>query len=129
MNVLPKNWQKKFYKIALASLVGAGIVAAYLWEPKAAIYAVLSSAVLLTGFKITELLIAVLTGVRKANTTAIALLFMAKLAWWVSLFVLSKNIPAEMRGAVGIGFGSFLCAASSMALFSFGLPSISAEKE
>jgi hypothetical protein len=77
------------------------------------------------GFWLTESLVGVMTGVKKANSTAIGLLFLGKLGWWVGIFFAARLIPTGSEKALAMGFGSFLLAILAGALYHFGLPKIS----
>jgi hypothetical protein len=122
---IPANWPSRLYPIvAVWALVATGL-AYYLWGASTAAAALIAVAVLAAGLRITELLLAVFTKVREANSSAIALLFMAKLAWWGFIFWLSKHVSKEMLPGIALGFGAFLLAVLSLGLWLFGIPKIS----
>jgi len=125
MNAVSTGWQKKFYILCLFWALVAIVAYCVLFSYQSAHYVVIGALVLLIGFKITEYLVAILTGVRRANGTAIALLFLAKLTWWVGLFLLSKKIPQGMGIAISFGLASFLCAVLTFPALMIGLPKIS----
>lgn len=123
------QWIKKFY-IFLGIWTAIAVAAsAFFLGLLAAPITLLGAGLLAAGFKITELLVAVLTGVRKANGTAIALLFFLKLSWWGALFFLSKILKSGDVYPLALGFGAFLAALVSSVLYSVGLPKISAPSE
>lgn len=82
----------------------------------------LGSLCLASGFWLTEGLVGVMTGTKRANPTAIALLFLGKIAWWVALFVLSRKLPTGMEVPVALGVGAFLLALLAGAISLFGWP-------
>lgn len=129
MKTLPKNWQSKFYGLfALWMAIGTAFVA-YRYSLDKIPYVLGGGFSLMLGFKITEYLIACLTGIKKANATAIVLLFVGKFAWWAGLFLFAKKLPAEGNIPVGIGLACFLCAVVSLVLFTIGPPKISSGEE
>lgn len=77
------------------------------------------------GFKITELLVAILSGVRSANPSAIAILFLCKFLWWGALFWGSKRAPMEWQKPFALGLGVFLLSLLIGGLRHYGLPKIS----
>jgi hypothetical protein len=77
------------------------------------------------GFWITENLVGCLAGVKKANATAIGLLFLGKLGWWVGLFALAKTYPRGMEVPIAIGIGAFLLALLMGGISQYGWPKIS----
>ncbi len=84
-----------------------------------------SALCLALGFWLTESLVGIMTGVKKANSSAIGLLFLGKLGWWLGIFFAARLIPAGSEKALAIGFGSFLLAILVAAISHFGLPKIS----
>ena len=125
MNII---WIKKFYIFLGAWTLLALGIGAYFFPVNLLPFVILGAVALLSGFKLTELLVSVLTGVRKANPAAIALIFFLKLLWWLALFLISRKITQPMIAPLGLGFAAFLLALLSAALQVFGLPKISAPK-
>lgn len=122
-------WIKRFYIFLGIWTTIAVLAGAYFIGVSAVPVTLLGAAILAAGFKITELLVAVLTGVRKANGTAVALLFMLKISWWGALFFLSKVLNSTHLYPLALGFGAFLAALISSILYSVGMPKISAPNE
>lgn len=77
------------------------------------------------GFWLTETLVGLITGVKKANTTAVGFLFLGKLGWWIGIFLAAKWIPEGNEKSLALGFGFFLLAIFVAGLSHFGLPKIS----
>lgn len=122
------NWKKVRKAIAGSLLIFtvAGMAISY-WKfgPVAAAVTGGAALCLALGFLITELIVGILTGVKKANSTAIALLFLGKLAWWASLFALSRYYPAGTEIPIAIGMGAFILAMVAGVLSQYGWPKIS----
>jgi hypothetical protein len=120
-----KKLQRSLYlSLGIFSLIAA--ISGYLiYGNSGAITAFSSILCLALGFWITESLIGVFTGVKKANSTAIVLLFSGKLAWWVGIFWASRILPKGSEPAVAIGLGSFLLALLLAGVLHYGLPKIS----
>lgn len=122
------NWKKLRVAIARALLAFtlAGMAISY-WKfgPMAAVVTGGASLCLALGFWITELIVGVLTGVKKANSTAIGLLFLGKLGWWAALFALSRYYPAGTEIPIAIGMGAFILAMVAGVLSQYGWPKIS----
>ena len=125
MNII---WLKKFYIFLGVWLLIALVAGGFLFPLAMLPFILLGALALLSGFKLTELLVSVLTGVRKANALAIIIIFLLKLLWWATLFVVSKKVTQPMIAPLGLGFAAFLLALLSAALFVFGVPKISAPK-
>jgi len=122
------NWKKLRRAIAWSFLVFtlAGMGISYWKFSLSAAWVTTGAALCLAlGFWITEMLVGVLTGVKKANTTAIGLLFLGKLAWWGALLVLSRYYPAGMEIPIAIGMGAFILAMVTGVLSQYGWPKIS----
>lgn len=103
--------------------------AAHLYGWEGAIGAVGGSASLAAGFKLTELLLSLLTRARKANVTMIVILVGAKLLWWLAIFLGAQWTPAAYLRGLGWGVGAFLCALSSLGFWIYGRPTISTAKQ
>jgi hypothetical protein len=117
-------------KRTLLILLGAfgSVATAFSWWRWSAPHALTSFFAILClalGFWITEMLIGVFTRVKRANATAIGLLFIAKFAWWGMLFYGARHLPAGHDGAVAVGLGTFLLALLFGTLRHYGMPSIS----
>ena len=124
-NTIPANWPNRLYPIALVFALIAGAFAGYFWGISSALACLLAALCLSAGLRITELLIAVFTRVREANSSAIGLLFFAKLAWWILLFWLSKHLSKALLPGVALGLASFLLSMLALGLWLFGIPKIS----
>ncbi|MGE3261396.1 MAG: hypothetical protein AB7K68_06435 [Bacteriovoracia bacterium] len=123
-----EKWRKvrKMLLLALAvSATAAGGLALWLWGVNGALLTVGSSLCLALGLWVTELLIAVLTGVRKANATAILLLLMGKFLWWGALIAGSRFLPSGNEGAIALGIGAFLFSVLITGIVHYGMPRIS----
>lgn len=122
------KWKKLkkslWLSVLLWSLAGAAL-SFYLWGSTASVFSLLGTACLLGGFYVTELLIGVLAGVKKANPTAIGLLFLAKLTWWGGIFWLSRHLTPSTQAPVAVGMGAFLFSLVSLVLLRYGMPKIS----
>lgn len=124
----PKKWKsikKSLWLVALGLTVVSAALSAYLWSPKAAMMAILGSLCLASGFFITELLIGVMTGVKRANPAAIALLMLGKFGWWAGLFWLSRHLSPEVQLPLAMGMGAFLFSLVLVVLLQYGMPKIS----
>jgi hypothetical protein len=122
------NWKKLREAIAwcLLGYTLAGVAVSYgKFGPIESGITAITALCLALGFWITEMLVGVLTGVKKANTTAIALLFLGKLAWWAALFGLSRYYPAGTEVPIAIGMGAFILALVTGVLSQYGWPKIS----
>jgi hypothetical protein len=122
------NWKKLRRNLQLALLVAAAI-AAFLggWVDgiPGAMVAVATLLCLALGFWLTEGLVGVMTGIKKANGTAIGLLFLGKLLWWGSIFWLSRQYPPGTESSIAVGLGAFLLALLIASIGHFGWPKIS----
>jgi hypothetical protein len=122
------KWKKLRKAIGL-SLLGATVLGMGLsfWAfgPLGALVTAIAALCLALGFWITENLVGCLAGVKKANATAIALLFLGKLAWWVALFALARVYPRGMEFPIAIGIGAFLLALLIGGVSQYGWPKIS----
>lgn len=122
------NWNSA-KRTLLLLLIAFGLVAtAFSWWRWGTPHAITSLAAILClalGFWITEMLIGVFTRVKRANPTAIGLLFLAKLGWWGILFYGARHLPAGHDGAVAVGLGTFLLALLFATLRHYGMPRIS----
>lgn len=124
----PKKWKsikKSLWLVVFALTSGTAIISGFLWSPKAAFVTVLGSLCLASGFFITELLIGVMTGVKRANPAAIALLMLGKFGWWAGLFWLSRHLNSEVQLPLAMGMGSFLFSLVLVVLLQYGMPKIS----
>jgi hypothetical protein len=123
-----EKWQKirRLLGISLAvgTVIGAGI-SYFFWGFPALISCVGAVLCLALGFWITEILIGAVTGVKKANGSALALLAAAKFAWWTFLFLGAKHLPRVAEGGVAVGLGVFLLAILFSSVSQYGLPRIS----
>ncbi|MGZ3650673.1 MAG: hypothetical protein ACXVB9_11195 [Bdellovibrionota bacterium] len=77
------------------------------------------------GFWVTEGLVGVFTQTKKANPTGVMLLFFGKLAWWGTIFVAARKMPAGLDRPVALGIGSFLLALLVAMVQHYGMPRIS----
>lgn len=109
----------------LATLVIAGFASAYFWGIKAAGMVCGTALFLAFGLWITELLMGVLSGVRKANPPAIVLLMAGKLLWWGALILAAKRMPAGNELPIATGIGAFLVAIVITGISHYGMPRIS----
>lgn len=123
------GWKKTFYISAGAWLLIVTTLAFLFYGWPHVLAAPFGMLLLLAGFKITELLVAVFTKVRSANATAIGLLFLAKIAWWASLFIASRYVPEAALPALAIGFSGFIGALFTLIISLYGLPKISPVKQ
>lgn len=124
----PKKWKKLKKTLWISVFLWSALAVAasiYFWGPKAGGIAILGSLCLASGFYITELLIGVMTGVKKANPTAIGLLGVGKLGWWAGLFWLSRHISSETQMPLALGMGAFLVSILTVVLLQYGMPKIS----
>ncbi len=110
--------------LGFGTLLG-GAFAQYCWNFPGTIAFEAVLLCLALGFWITEMLIGVFTQVKKANPTAIALLFFGKLAWWASIFVGARHLPRGLDAAVALGIGVFLLALLIASIRHYGMPRIS----
>ncbi len=120
------NTLRKTLWLAFIGATALAVVLSFVWfGNQGAILTLISSLCLALGFGITEALVGVFTGVKKANTSAIALLFLAKLGWWLGLFMLSRHYPPGTEIPIAMGLGAFLLALFIASLSHFGWPKIS----
>lgn len=108
--------KKVFLAVLLAGLTfGSGFL---FWQsgPLAAAWGFGTALCLALGLIITENLVAVFTGVKKANAVAVVLLLSFKLMWWGIIFWAGSRVPPEQKLSLVIGAGVFL-----LALFAMGL--------
>jgi len=110
--------------LLVTTVLSAGL-SAWAWGPTSGAVTFISALCLALGFWITEGLVGVMTGVKTANGTAIALLFMAKLAWWGGLFWLARVYPPGTESAIALGMGAFLISLLVASISHFGWPKIS----
>lgn len=68
------------------------------------------------GLLLTENLVAVFTGIKKANAVAMIFLLSFKLLWWGIIFWAGSRVPADQRVAVLVGAGVFLLSLVAMGL-------------
>ncbi len=132
MPQIDKKWPslRRTLLMAFAGSALLGYVAgSLLWGWKHGLVALAAILCLALGFWITEMLIGLLTGVKKANPTAVALLFFGKLGWWAGIFLLSQQLQPDWAMAVALGIGTFLLCILGAGLAHYGLPRISDVKE
>lgn len=125
MNQKWKAVRRSFALLLVLALVIAGGFSYWQWGVERAATTTAAILCLALGFWITEMLIGVFTRVKRANATAIGLLFLAKLAWWGCLFYGAKHLPAGHDGAVAVGLGAFLLALLFASIGHYGMPRIS----
>jgi hypothetical protein len=122
------NWKKLRVAIAWSllvfTLIGMGI-SYWKFSLPAALVTAGAALCLALGFWITEMIVGILTGTKKANSTAIGLLFLGKLAWWGAIFGLSRYYPAGTEIPIAIGMGAFILAMVAGVLSQYGWPKIS----
>jgi hypothetical protein len=122
------DWRLVKKSIALNLVVAgalAGVLSFLLWGPLPAIASVGVLLCLALGFWITEMLTGVFTQTRKANPTALLLLFFGKLGWWGALILAARHMPPGFDRPVGLGIGSFLLALLLAMLRHYGMHRIS----
>lgn len=122
------KWKSAKRSLALSLAVLGAIALVFSWKqwgPQHAFTTGAAALCLALGFWITEMLIGVFTRVKRANATAIGLLFIAKIAWWGVLFYGARHLPAGHDGAVAVGLGTFLLALLFATLRHYGMPRIS----
>ncbi len=124
----PGFWTGKIYLWMTGFGLAAVAIAALLWGGRQGLFALAGATVLVVGFRISELLIGILTKVRAANNLAIGLLLLFKLAWWGGIFILSRVITQEDLKGLALGFAAFLLTIAAQALVTMGLPTVSAPK-
>lgn len=108
-------------------LVVVAIATSFMWLKEgwtAGLVTLLAALCLALGLWVTELLVGVFVGVKKANPTAIALLMAAKFGWWGAIFLGSRHVPAGHETAIALGIGAFLVALLVTGIFYFGMPKI-----
>lgn len=120
---------KKVRKTLLISLgiclLGVAAFGFWQWGGNAAAIIALSGLCLALGLWVTELLVSVLTGVRKANATAVALLLAGKFLWWGALILGAKWVPAGNEVPIALGIGAFLLSVLVTGIVHYGMPQIS----
>jgi hypothetical protein len=124
----PTSWKDAKRTLALCLLVatGAGGALAFrLWGPTGAGVFLAGLLCLASGLWVTERLIAVFLGTRKANPTALVFLMTGKVLWWGALFFASRRLPVGYDGAVGLAIGAFLLALLIATVRHYGMPRIS----
>ena len=123
-----KTWEKAktalFRATVVISVLSMGL-SAYFWGKEAAGFTGGAILCLGLGFWLTELIVAVYTKTKKANITAMALLFLGKIGWWGGLFWASSAIPKGYERPIGLGIASFLGAVLVAMIQHYGMPSIS----
>lgn len=123
-----ENWKKLkkalFISVLLSTVILSG-VSAYFYGPVGGAATLISSLCIALGFWITEGLIGVFTGVKRANPTAMGLLVLGKFGWWGLLFALARYHPPGTEIPIAIGLGAFLLSLVITALSHFGWPQIS----
>lgn len=123
-----EKWKslRKAIGLGLLGFTFAGTAFSF-WKfgPTGAIVTLISVLCLASGFWITEALVGVFTGVKKANATAIGLLFLGKLGWWALLFFLSRSYPPGSEFPIAIGMGAFLLSLLVGVISQYGWPKIS----
>lgn len=124
-----KIWVGRFYGILAGTTLVAGAVSYYLLAPRAAVFCVLGSALLGGGFKLTEILVGVLTKTRSANVSGIAVIFAFKLGWWGIVIWVAIRVQRLDSMALLAGFGAFLVAILLQALWAAGAPKLSAHNK
>lgn len=120
-----KAWKKP---LSISLIVWALLslsLSAFLFSLAALPYTFISFVMMFLGLKISEALIALLTGVGKANALGAVVVFSLKLAWWGALFYLTRLVDARFALAVAIGIGAFLLSIVSAAIWLSGLPKFS----
>jgi hypothetical protein len=109
----------------LLSVIGSCLF----WGAFAGIITLTSILCLALGLWVTELLIAVLTGVRKANPTAILLLFTGKFLWWGGLIMGAKYLAPGNEKPIALGIVAFLVSILVTGITHYGMPKISEVQE
>jgi hypothetical protein len=129
MDVSSKVWLGRFYFL-FAGVTALAVAAAYHWISfRIALFTLVGAVVLGGGFKITEILVGILTKTRSANATGIVLILALKLGWWGLIFLLATKIDAKDAMGLAIGFAAFLIAILIQGLWAVGLPKISPPKK
>ena len=124
-----KVWIGRFYGL-LAILAAIAITASYRWiSPRAAIFGLLGVLLLAAGFKITEVLVGILTKTRSANASGVVLFLGLKVAWWGSVFLIATKIQKTDAIGFAIGFAVFLLAILIQGLWAVGIPKVSPPKK
>lgn len=123
---------RKWKKIERTFMISGGILSLaalagsiWLWGAFSGLPMLLGVLCLALGFKLTELLVGILTGVRKANATAVALLFFLKFSWWGILFWGAKHAPSEWQKPFALGLGTFLFSLLIAGVTHYGFPKVS----
>jgi hypothetical protein len=119
-----KNWKTPFYFSLLLWGAIAVLLSGYLYSNVGILYAFVSIGLMTLGLKITQALVALMTGLAKANTLGVLIIFTAKLAWWFALFGLSQLVEARFALAIALGVGAFLLSILSTAIWLNGAPKI-----
>lgn len=126
------RWKALRRSLVLALLLLTAIAAGasgWIYGAKGAAVTAISALCLALGFWLTEGLVGVMTGVKRANGTAIGLLFLGKLAWWGGLFWMARAYPKGFENSIALGLGAFLLALLIAAISHFGWPKISDGKD
>ena len=123
------DWTKKFFLSAFFWLLAVTIFSYFFFGLERFLAAPLGMILLLVGFKITELLVAVFTKVRQANGMAVGLLLLAKLGWWAVVFIASQRVTSALIAPLILGFVGFFGALLTVVVRLYGWPKISPVKQ
>ncbi len=116
--------------MVLAALAAIAITASYWWvSPRAAFFSFIGIALLASGFKITEVLVGILTKTRSANASGVVVFLGLKVAWWGLVFLIATRIQKTDAIGFAIGFAAFLLAVLVQGLWAVGLPKVSPHKK
>ncbi|MGZ3692809.1 MAG: hypothetical protein ACXWQO_01070 [Bdellovibrionota bacterium] len=111
------------------SVTAAVAFSYYFWALPGAAITLAAALCLALGLWVTEMLVAVLTGVRKANATAIMLLFTGKFLWWGGLIVGARALPPGNEKPIALGIIAFLLSILVTGIAQYGMPTISEVQE
>lgn len=122
-------WLGRFYGILAGTTALAGLLSYFFLPSGAVVFCFLGSALLACGFKLTEVLVGVLTKTRSANALAIVLIFTFKLGWWALVFWAARQVRGPVSLGVAAGLGAFLVALVTQGLLAAGWPKLSSHNK
>jgi hypothetical protein len=117
-----KLWKRP---LLISFVVWGAVVATstfYIFNSQALYFSLGAYILMAFGFKVTEMLVALFTGMVKANTSGVALVFSLKICWWGLIVIAAQYIAPSQTFYIATGIGGFLLAILSTVIFAQGLP-------
>lgn len=119
-----QKWRKGLFllTVLLSSLVFFGLV--ILQKNIASLWVFAGTAYCLAGYYMLEIIALIFSNQRKANFTAVVLVFLGKLAWWALAILAIFYVQAAAKLPIALGCAAFFLAIIGNLFWSIGRPAI-----